>query len=92
MVTWTCACGEECIEPQPHLVIPKCKNCGCYKSEINIKKFLKEIREVCYKYEISISHEDSQGGFQLEIYNDRDMEWLEDASIRWKLQERENER
>ena len=41
--------------------------------------FLQEIKEVCLKHKLSISHEDCHGGFKIEEYNDTDMEWLLDC-------------
>ena len=55
------------------------------KSDLEIEKriedFLKEITDVCKKYGISISHEDSQGTFILEDYNEYDIDWLKEASV-----------
>lgn len=44
-----------------------------------VKDFLDEIESVCRKHGISISHEDGQGAFILEKFNERDMEWLKEA-------------
>ena len=45
-----------------------------------IDAFLKEIESVCKKYDFSISHEESQGGFILEKYDEYNIEWLKEAS------------
>ena len=42
-------------------------------------KFLNELDELCIKYDISISHEDSQGSFILETYDDYNIKWLRAA-------------
>ena len=41
--------------------------------------FLNDLEKLCYKYDISISHEDSQGAFILEPYAERNIERLRDA-------------
>lgn len=43
-------------------------------------EFLKEIESVCKKYNMSISHEDGHGAFEIEEYNERNMRWLCNAS------------
>ena len=43
--------------------------------------FLKEIEEVCKKHNLSISHEDSQGAFEIEKYHQQNIEWLKDADF-----------
>lgn len=45
-----------------------------------MKLFFKEIEEVCLKYNLSISHEDSHGGFIVEEYNQYNIDWLSCAS------------
>lgn len=47
------------------------------------KEFLKEIEEVCKKYNLSISHEDGQGSFELDTFNQDNIEWLEHANINY---------
>ena len=44
-----------------------------------IKVFLKEIDEVCRKYDLSIEHEDSHGSFIITPYNTIAKEWLSEA-------------
>ena len=41
-----------------------------------VKEFLKEIIQVCKKYNFSISHEDGQGAFEIKDYDDFYSEWL----------------
>lgn len=38
--------------------------------------FLKEIDDICKKYNLSISHEDEHGAFVLEKYDDLLAKWL----------------
>ena len=44
-----------------------------------MKDFLNEIEQTCKKYNLSISHEDSQGGFIIESYDEYNIKWLKDA-------------
>ena len=43
--------------------------------------FLEEIEQVCRKHNLSISHEDGQGRFIIEKFNERLMEILKDPGI-----------
>lgn len=45
-----------------------------------IDKFLEEIKEVCIKHGLSISHEDGQGGFIIQKYDEFNIDWLFSAS------------
>ena len=45
-----------------------------------IESFLTEIIEVCKKHKLSISHEDSQGGFLIVNYKEQYARWLLAAS------------
>jgi hypothetical protein len=38
--------------------------------------FLDEIKEVCLKYDLSISHEDGHGSFIVERYSRNNLDWL----------------
>jgi hypothetical protein len=49
------------------------------KQTIETRKFITEIISVCIKYDRSISHEDNQGAFIIEDYNDSNIEWFSDA-------------
>lgn len=44
-----------------------------------MKEFIDEIIKVMKKYNLSISHEDSHGGFIIEKYDDYNIKWLKDA-------------
>lgn len=46
-------------------------------------KFLEDIDLVCKKYNLSISHSDHHGSFEIEEYEDQNIEWLKDATILW---------
>ena len=46
-----------------------------------ISDFLKEIEEVCSRYNLSIAHEDCHGGFIIEKYSKDNIQWLKYASI-----------
>lgn len=48
------------------------------------RNFLNELEALCIKYNLSISHEDSQGAFIIEDYNDYNMNWLRDAIVKIK--------
>jgi len=45
-----------------------------------VEYFKKELLDLLKKYNYSISHEDTQGGFILANYNDYDNNWLLDFS------------
>ena len=49
-----------------------------YKNS-NVTSFIKEVQDICRKYQISISHEDSHGSFILTDYNDLYIDYLNDA-------------
>jgi hypothetical protein len=48
--------------------------------ENNIKNFLREYKELCKKYDVSLGHEDEHGGFILYEYDEEMIEWVEAAS------------
>lgn len=43
--------------------------------------FFNEIDNICKKYNYSISHEDEHGAFEIEKYNDININWLKNANI-----------
>ncbi len=43
------------------------------------KAFIKEIIDVSKRYNLSIGHEDSQGAFLIQEYNEINIEWLRAA-------------
>lgn len=50
-----------------------------------MKNFLNEIKSICKKYDLSISHEDCFGSFIIENYNSENIEWLFKASKGYKI-------
>ena len=44
-----------------------------------MQNFLEDIKRVCEKHSLSISHEDCQGAFIIEDYDEYDIEWLFEA-------------
>jgi hypothetical protein len=44
-----------------------------------IKDFLESLEKLCRAHNLSISHEDTQGGFILEKYEQSNMEWIKNA-------------
>lgn len=53
----------------------------------HLKMFYKDLNELCRKYNLSISHEDSHGEFIIENYHEGYMEWLMDASLCANIEE-----
>jgi hypothetical protein len=41
--------------------------------------FFDEIESICKKYNMSISHEDTHGLFEIEEYSESNIEWLRQA-------------
>ena len=48
----------------------------------HIRSFYKELIALYKKYDLSISHEDSHGGFIIENYNEHNVDWIMDADIK----------
>lgn len=46
-----------------------------------IDAFIEEVIAVCQKHGFSISHEDCHGGFEIEKADERNFDWLREASI-----------
>jgi len=46
--------------------------------------FLNDIKMICEKHNLSISHEDENGGFIIEEFSKKNIDWLFDASINWQ--------
>jgi len=51
-------------------------------TEQEVKEFLKDIEFICKKHNKSIAHEDYQGGFIIEEYDEDNIEWLNAASYK----------
>jgi hypothetical protein len=45
-----------------------------------VTAFLDDIQDVCRKYNLSIAHEDTHGGFIIEHYKACNIAWLREAS------------
>lgn len=45
-----------------------------------IKDFFEALDKLCRAHDISISHEDTQGGFILERYDTKNIEWIKNAT------------
>lgn len=41
-----------------------------------VKDFIKEINQICQKHQLSISHEDQQGGFEITDYDECFTVWF----------------
>lgn len=53
-------------------------------SRVDIEKFFDELFVLYKKYNLSISHEDSQGAFIIEDYKESNLEWIKDAIVKIK--------
>lgn len=53
----------------------------------HVKSFYKQLIALYKKYNLSISHEDSQGGFIIENYNKNNVDWIMDANIKASIPE-----
>lgn len=45
----------------------------------SLQAFFNEIDMVCMRYGLSISHEDGHGAFMVELYSEKNIEWLKEA-------------
>lgn len=48
-----------------------------------MQAFLAEVEATCRKYGLSLTHEDEQGGFIVEVLKERNLNWLAGASKRY---------
>ncbi len=53
-----------------------------FAEDSKIDLFLEDVKEVCKKHGLSISHEDWHGCFEIEEYSDKNIKWLFNASNR----------
>ena len=44
-------------------------------------EFMQELEALYKKYDLSISHQDSQGAFIIEKYSDFNMDWMKEATV-----------
>ena len=42
----------------------------------NINNFFKEYKELCKKYNVSLAHEDVEGGFLIDEYDEDNIDWV----------------
>ena len=63
-----------------------CKDGMDKETDLIIKHFILEIVGVCKRYDISISHEDRHGAFELEPFNERNVKWLNACHITEELE------
>ena len=55
--------------------------CGEYlPSDEKVDAFIEEVIEVCKRHELSISHEDGHGTFEIEKYSESNVKWLRQAN------------
>lgn len=52
-----------------------------------IENFMKEYEELCVKYGLSLSHEDCEGGFIIDEYNQENIEWVKAAMNGFEMRE-----
>ena len=51
---------------------------------VEMYNFLEDIKTICKKYNLSISHEDYNGAFLIEKYNEENIDWLFKAVKHYK--------
>mgnify|MGYP006901964926 CR=1 FL=1 len=49
--------------------------------DTNLDEFFEELFALYKKYDISISHEDAQGAFELHHNNEYNRDWIQEADI-----------
>ena len=52
-----------------------------------IESFMKEYEELCVKYGLSLSHEDYEGRFIIDEYNQENIEWVKAAMNGFEMRE-----
>lgn len=57
------------------------------ETPIEMINFLNELDNLCKKYDLSISHEDSHGAFIIERYDKNNISWIQDAMKRYETKE-----
>ncbi|WP_442636565.1 hypothetical protein [Rossellomorea marisflavi] len=50
------------------------------KTPDDIVEFFKEFEKLCRKHDITLSHEDGQGGFEIEHFDEDTLKWIYSAS------------
>ena len=52
-----------------------------------VENFMKEYEELCIKHGLSLSHEDCEGGFIIDEYNQENVEWVKAAMNGFEMRE-----
>src|ERR1035437_6239624 len=52
------------------------------ESSYRDRDFMEALVDVCKRHGMSLAHEDTQGGFIIEKYNEKNIEWLKHAMVR----------
>ena len=55
-----------------------------------IKNFMREYEELCIRHGMSLSHEDCQGAFIVDEYNEDNVEWVKSALDGFEIRDRKN--
>ena len=55
-----------------------------------IKNFMREYEELCIKHGMSLSHEDCQGAFIIDEYDEDNVEWVKSALNGFEIRDRKN--
>jgi hypothetical protein len=50
-------------------------------SPLKIEAFLDEYEALCRKHGLSLSHEDGHGGFEIEVFDKHNIDWVRQAAI-----------
>ncbi len=46
-----------------------------------VKRFLDDYENLCYRYGLSLAHEDGMGSFVIEEYDEGNIEWVKSANL-----------
>ena len=55
-----------------------------------IKNFMRDYEELCIKHGMSLSHEDCQGAFIIDEYDEDNVEWVKSALDGFEIRDRKN--
>ena len=55
-----------------------------------IKNFMREYEELCIRHGMSLSHEDCQGAFIIDEYDEDNVEWVKSAQNGFEIRDRKN--
>ena len=55
-----------------------------------IKNFMREYEELCIRHGMSLSHEDCQGAFIIDEYDEDNVEWVKSALNGFEIRDRKN--